>query len=104
MSVCANPRLRSQSIITHESVNFSPSKQKYSFGVSKQQRFSIPINGIVKSEFNYDLPSSFRSRRASFGVGDRFKQATSSRNCKYLLQRRKKNSYEVKKNFRTFIN
>lgn len=60
------------SLVQHEAVNFSTAKQKFSF--SKNQRFSLPLAEISKKgEFNYTLPTTLSSRRASFGVGDRFK-------------------------------
>ena len=91
MSVMLNPKARCESI-THDSINFSPTKQKYSF--SKDKRFSM-TSGRTPSEFNHDLPSSFRSRRLSFGVGERFKSL--SRNSKlHVIISRHNWSIEVK--------
>jgi hypothetical protein len=68
-------------VLTHDSVNFSPTKQKFSF--AKNQRFSLPVADLKsKGDFNYDLPSTLRSRRASFGIGERFRNAASTRNRK----------------------
>lgn len=76
MSTAHNSKHRCLSL-THESINFSPSKQKYSF--SKGSRFKS-IGGVTKVEFNHHLPSTFGKRTASFGVGERFHQL--KRPCK----------------------
>ena len=67
-------------LVTHDAVNFSPSKAKYSF--SKDQRFKS-ISGTVRtpSEFTHHLPQTFGRRSPSFGVGERFKNG--NRQCKY---------------------
>lgn len=59
-------------LVTHEMVNFSPSKAKYSF--SRDQRFKS-ISGTTRtaSEFNHNMPQTFGRRSPSFGVGERFK-------------------------------
>lgn len=57
--------------ITHESINFSPSKQKYSF--SKGDRFKS-ISGRTPSEFTVTLKDTFNKRSPSFGVGERFRE------------------------------
>lgn len=68
-------------VVTHEAVNNSTSKQKFSF--AKNQRFSLPLAEISKKgEFNYTLPTTLSSRRASFGVGDRFKTPLETKFCK----------------------
>lgn len=78
MSVCESAKY---TVITHDSVNFSPTKQKFSF--AKNKRFSLPVADLKsKGDFNYDLPSTLRSRRASFGIGERFRNASSTRNRK----------------------
>jgi hypothetical protein len=65
MSVCTSSKY---AVLTHDSVNFSPTKQKFSF--AKNQRFSLPVAELKgKGDFNYDLPTTLRSRRASFGIG-----------------------------------
>ena len=60
-------------LVTHDAVNFSPSKAKYTF--SKDQRFkSISGTSRTPSEFTVNLPHTFGRRSPSFGVGERFKQ------------------------------
>jgi hypothetical protein len=72
---------KNYAIVTHEAVNFSTAKQKFSF--SKNTRFSLPLAEInKKGEFNYTLPTTLTSRRASFGVGDRFKTPLETGFCK----------------------
>ena len=59
-------------LVTHDAVNFSPAKAKYSF--SRDQRFkSITGTTRTPSEFNHHLPHTFGRRSPSFGVGERFK-------------------------------
>ena len=59
-------------LVTHDAINFSPSKAKYTF--SKDQRFkSISGTTTTPSEFSHTLPGTFGRRSPSFGVGDRFK-------------------------------
>jgi len=59
-------------LLTHEQVNFSPTKANFSF--SKDKRFkSIAGHVNEKSEFTHTLPSTFGRRSPSFGVGQRFK-------------------------------
>ena len=69
MSTILNPKQRCYSIV-HESVNFSTSKQKYSFG--RERRFPS-VSRPTPSEFNTELGSTFGKRSPSFGYGDRFK-------------------------------
>ena len=59
--------------ITHESLNFSPTKQKFSF--SRGERFKS-FSGKTPSEFTTTLGSTFGKRSPSFGVGARFKVRT----------------------------
>ena len=49
--------------------NKSPSKQMYSFG--KSNRFA-DAKQMGCNKVSYDMPSSFVSRCATFGYGDRF--------------------------------
>lgn len=59
-------------LVTHDAVNNSPTKAKYSF--SKEKRFSS-ISGTfhTPSEFTHDLPHTLGRRSPSFGIGERFK-------------------------------
>ena len=71
MSVSAYSRHKCL-LVTHDAVNFSPAKAKYSF--SRDQRFkSITGTTRTPSEFNHHLPHTFGRRSPSFGVGERFK-------------------------------
>ena len=79
MSTTHNSKHRCLSL-THDSVNFSPTKQKYSF--SKGSRFKS-ISGPTNCEFNHHLPGTFGRRSPSFGIGDRFKQLRKP--CKSIL-------------------
>ena len=79
MSTTHNSKHRCLSL-THDSVNFSPSKQKYSF--SKGSRFKS-ISGATPSDFNHHLPGTFGRRSPSFGIGDRFKQLRKP--CKSIM-------------------
>ena len=71
MSTATNPKHKCL-LVTHDAVNFSPSKAKYSF--SRDQRFRS-ISGVsgTPSEFTHHLPQTFGRRSPSFGIGDRFK-------------------------------
>lgn len=70
-------------LLTHDAVNFSPSKQKYSF--SRDQRFkSISGTKATPSEFTHNLPQTFGRRSPSFGIGERFKKMAKNRKYTYL--------------------
>ena len=59
-------------LLTHEQVNFSPTKMNFSF--SKDKRFkSLAGHTLEASEFTHTLPSTFGRRSPSFGVGERFR-------------------------------
>ena len=59
-------------LLTHDAINFSPSKMSHSF--AKDKRFnSISGYKFEKSEFTHTLKPTFGKRSPSFGVGDRFK-------------------------------
>ena len=71
MSVSANTKHKCL-LVTHDAINFSPTKAKYSF--SKDQRFkSITGTTRTPSEFSHTLPHTFGRRSPSFGIGERFK-------------------------------
>jgi purine nucleoside phosphorylase len=58
-------------VTQYDHINFSTAKQKYSFGISKGQRFpSLKKN--LTNVISYDLPSTNTKRTCSFGVGPRF--------------------------------
>ena len=82
MSTTHNPKHRCLSV-THESVNFSPTKQKYSF--SKGSRFKS-LSGPTNCELNHTLPGTFGRRSPSFGIGDRFKILKKPRKSIILFQ------------------
>ena len=81
MSTTTNPKHKCL-LVTHDAINFSPSKAKYSF--SRDQRFKS-ISGTKReaSEFNVNLPNTFGRRSPSFGIGDRFKSI--NKNGKFLV-------------------
>ena len=58
-------------------MNFSPTKQRFSF--SKEQRFKSIANPAL-ADFTHELPSTFKRRSPSFGIGERFKKVRY--NCK----------------------
>ena len=62
--------------ITHEALNCSPSKQKYSF--AKDARFRRP-SGPTPSEFNETLPDTLGRRSPGFGIGNRFQEKRRAR-------------------------
>ena len=68
--------------ITHEALNCSPSKQKYSF--AKDARFRRP-SGPTPSEFNETLPDTLGRRSPGFGIGNRFQEKRRAR--KYPVSR-----------------
>ena len=57
-------------------VNFSMTKQKYSF--SKGSRFPADKK-IVNHEIGYNLPTTNQSRTCGFGIGIRFKTPMTTR-------------------------
>lgn len=62
---------RASMLVTNETLNFSKANAKFSF--SKDPRFSLRLDRLKKTEFNYDLPSTLSARKTGFGYGDRFK-------------------------------
>ena len=65
---------KNYTVVTNETLNFSSARQKYSFG--KDQRFSLNLDKVKQTEFNYDLGNTLSNRKAGFGIGDRFKVVT----------------------------
>lgn len=60
-----------RTVVTNDTLNFSKTNNKFSF--SRDQRFSIKLDKTNKTEFNYELGSTLKEKRAGFGYGDRFK-------------------------------
>ena len=58
-------------LVTNETLNFSKTNHKFSF--AKDPRFSLRLDRLKNTEFNYDMPSTLSARKAGFGYGDRFK-------------------------------
>ena len=60
-------------LTTYDLVSTSPSKLKYTFGVSKNPRFKKPV---LKGheQIGDDLPSTLGKKSSSFGIGERFAQ------------------------------
>jgi hypothetical protein len=58
-------------LTTYDLVSTSPSKLKYTFGVSKNPRFSKSRKGET-DQIGYDLPTTKGTRAAGFGIGERF--------------------------------
>ena len=67
-------------LVTNETLNFSKANMKFSF--SKNPRFSLKLDGLKNTEFNYDMPSTLSARKAGFGIGDRFKTPSERGACK----------------------
>lgn len=89
MSVKASPVHRKMSMTTHEAVNFSTAKQKFSFG--KEARFPSVGRG-TPTDFTHSLTSTLKKRSAGFGLGDRFVRRSSNSPCP--------GSYELGTSFR----
>lgn len=56
--------------ITNDSVNFSQSNRKFSFGVG--ERFKKTKQTAAGDLIGYDLPSTLGGKKCSMGVGQRF--------------------------------
>ena len=57
-------------LTTYDIISTSPTKLKYSFGISKNVRFQ---NKTTNNDLIcYDLPSTKSTRAAGFGIGRRF--------------------------------
>ena len=56
---------------TYDNVSGSPTKLKYSFGVSKTDRFPR-IKLRNHEQIGYNLPTTRKPRAAGFGIGERF--------------------------------
>jgi len=63
------PEARTELLTTFDRVTNSPTKQKYSFGISKSKRFPSVKQ---RTDNIYTLPSTKTERSAGFGIGDRF--------------------------------
>lgn len=66
-------------VTQYEFVNFSKSKQKFTF--SRSPRFPSVQKKHASEKVQYELPSAFDpnspyKRATSFGIGDRFKELT----------------------------
>ena len=58
-------------LTTYDLVSTSPSKLKYTFGVSKNPRFKKPV--LKGHELvGYTLPSTNDKKTCTFGIGERF--------------------------------
>lgn len=100
MSIAQDSSRLGGTVTTFSQINFSSSKQQFSFG--KQGRFP-PKPKIIIDQY-YDLPSSLKKRDFNFGVGARFKTPDLS-----LIKRGKFNThisdspspgqYEIKSEF-----
>lgn len=66
-------------VTQYEAVNFSTSKQKYSFG--KQTRFPS-VMAKLNQNVGYELPSTKNKRACGFGVGTRFHTPLAMRSSK----------------------
>lgn len=66
-------------VTQYETINFSTSKQKYSFG--KGQRFPS-VMAKANNQIGYDLPSTMNKRSPGFGVGNRFHTPLAMRSSK----------------------
>ena len=67
-----NPNLAEVSYTTFDRVSSSPTKQQYSFGISRTIRFPTVKLRHPNEKTGYDLPSTKKPRAAGFGIGDRF--------------------------------
>jgi len=67
----ANVSIGDVGLTTYDNVQGSPSKLKYSFGMSKANRFPR-IKLRNHEQVGYDLPSTKKTRAAGFGIGERF--------------------------------
>ena len=56
-------------VTSYENVNFSTSKQKFTFG--KGNRFPS-TQKVMNEQIQYELPPSMSKRAPSFGFGNRF--------------------------------
>ena len=79
MSISINSKNRNSLLITHEAVNFSPSKTTYSF--AKGQRFKS-LAPVGPPDVIYKLPSTLKTKKITFGIGERFRQRKAD--CKYF--------------------
>lgn len=81
MSIIESSRLNGR-VLYHDSINFSTSKQKYSFGISKAKRFP-QLRKNLNDKVGYELPPTNNGRGTGFGIGHRFSTPMSrAQNCK----------------------
>ena len=79
MSIISHPRkstfckeqVADVSHTTYDRVSGSPTKLKYSFGMSKAIRFP-KVKLKNHEQVGYDLPTTKKPRAAGFGIGERF--------------------------------
>ena len=79
MSIISHPRrstycktaVADVSHMTYDNVSGSPTKLKYSFGISKAIRFP-KVKLRNHEQVGYDLPTTKKTRAAGFGIGERF--------------------------------
>lgn len=76
MSISLNSKNKNSLLITHEAVNFSPSKTTYSF--AKGQRFKS-LAPVGPADVFYKLPSTLKTKKITFGIGERFRQRKGDR-------------------------
>mmetsp|Transcript_2214 Transcript_2214/g.3328 ORF Transcript_2214/g.3328 Transcript_2214/m.3328 type:complete len:132 (-) Transcript_2214:1280-1675(-) len=58
-------------LTTYDTLSTSPTKLKYSFGLSKDKRFPS-VKKTHHEQIGYDLPPTKGKRAAGFGIGKRF--------------------------------